>query len=109
MAVYKTGFFYDELCMWHDPGSRGMFDGMGLYFQPTLAYENAETKRRLKNLLEVSGVMEGLVRYSATPATHEELLRFHDKAYIDRLANDSQKGSGNAGAANNLGDGAPFS
>lgn len=109
MLNRQTGFFYDELCMWHDPGNRGMFDAMGLYFQPFITYENPETKRRIRNLLEVSGVSKELACQSALPATETDLLRVHSAAYIERLAHDSKQGPGDAGAPNNLGDGAPYS
>ncbi|NVK40725.1 MAG: class II histone deacetylase [Oceanospirillaceae bacterium] len=98
----KTGFLYDELCMWHDPGPRSIFDGAGLYFQPERAAENPETKRRLRNLLEVSGVLKQLQPLEATPATREDLLRFHTPDYIDHLQATSARGPGDAG------DGAPF-
>lgn len=109
MLNRKTGFFYDELCMWHDPGNRGMFDAMGIYFQPFNSFENPETKRRLKNLLEVSGVIKELECRTAVPATEADILKIHSAEYIERLANESKQGPGDAGSPNNLGDGAPYS
>jgi len=105
----KTGFFYDELCMWHDPGNRGMFDSMGLYFQPFSSFENPETKRRIRNLLEVSGVIKELECRSAAPATEAEILKVHSAEYIERLAYDSKQGPGDAAALKNISDGAPYS
>lgn len=93
----QTGFLYQELCMWHDPGNRSMFDDVGLGFQPTAPYENAETKRRLKNLLDVSGVMESLIKLPSSKATKEDLLRFHSLRYIEELEHKSAQGSGEAG------------
>lgn len=98
----KTGFLYHELCMWHDPGPRSIYDQAGIYFQPERAYEHPETKRRLRNLLEVSGVMRGLKSLDAEPAQTDDLLRFHTASYIDRLRAASARGPGDAG------DGAPF-
>lgn len=72
----KTGFLYHELCMWHDAGNRCIFDNAGLYYQPKITFENPETKRRLKNLLDVSGVMETLQTIPAVPATIQDLLAF---------------------------------
>ncbi|NWO57331.1 class II histone deacetylase [Chromohalobacter israelensis] len=97
-----TGFLYHEICMWHDPGPRSVYDASGLYFQPERALENPETKRRLRNLLEVSGVLDGLTSLKAAPAQIEDLLRFHTPDYIERLQSESAKGPGDAG------DGAPF-
>ncbi len=98
----KTGFLYHEICMWHDPGPRSVYDEAGLYFQPERALENPETKRRLRNLLEVSCVLDGLTSLKAAPAEVDDLLRFHTPEYIDRLRSASAKGPGDAG------DGAPF-
>ncbi|QUX97526.1 class II histone deacetylase [Marinomonas sp. CT5] len=105
----KTGFFYDELCMWHDPGNRGMFDAMGLYFQPFTSFENPETKRRIRNLLEVSGVIKTLECRSAEPATEADILNVHSAEYIKRLAHDSEQGPGDAASPSNISDGAPYS
>ena len=93
----KTGFYYHELCMWHDPGNHSMFDSMGLNFQPATAYENAETKRRLKNLLDVSGISDQLDRRSAEKALKPDLLRFHTESYINQLEVASSQGPGEAG------------
>lgn len=98
----QTGFLYHEICMWHDPGNRSIFDDVGIYFQPAQAYENAETKRRLKNLLEVSGVMDGLQRIDAEPASIVDLKRYHTSDYIDQLERDSAEGAGDGG------EGSPF-
>ncbi len=83
--------------MWHDPGNRSTFDQAGLYFQPATAFENAETKRRLKNLLEVSGVRKGLYELDAVAAAREDLLRFHTSEYIEQLKQASDVGAGDAG------------
>ncbi|MFT2098814.1 class II histone deacetylase [Marinomonas sp. 2405UD66-6] len=99
----KTGFLYQEICMWHDAGNRCLFDGAGLYYQPKIPFENPESKRRLKNLIEVSGILDGLYRISALPATRTEILRFHSDEYIEKLELESSLGSGDAGER------APFS
>jgi len=98
----NTGFLYHEICMWHDPGPRSIYNDVGIYFQPDKALENAETKRRLRNLLEVSGVLEELTELKAEPAEYEDLIRFHTPDYITDLTFASSQGAGDAG------DGAPF-
>lgn len=98
----KTGFLYHEICMWHDPGPRSVYDQAGIYFQPDRALENPETKRRLRNLLDVSGVLKNLHNLEAAPAQTEDLLRFHTAEYIESLAAASAAGNGDAG------DGAPY-
>ncbi|WP_298939556.1 class II histone deacetylase [uncultured Psychromonas sp.] len=98
----KTGFLYHEICMWHDTGNRSIYDDCGIYFQPTTSYENPETKRRLKNLLEVSGAMKQLMPIDSDLAPIEALHRFHTERYITSLSEQSEKGAGDAG------EGSPF-
>ena len=44
--------------------------------------ENPETKRRLKNLLDVTGLIRELDVSSAPMATDQELLRIHPQANL---------------------------
>jgi len=67
-----TGYLYHELYMWHNPGPWG---SMKKNIQSTKHYENAETKRRLHNLVAVSGLMEHLKQLKPRPATVAELER----------------------------------
>ena len=47
-----TGFVWHERYMWHEtPPSVGVIPTRGLY-QPGVHFENPETKRRFKNLLD---------------------------------------------------------
>jgi acetoin utilization deacetylase AcuC-like enzyme len=68
--------------------------------QPTRHFESAESKRRLHNLLDVTGALDAVTRVRARPASRDELARVHDAAYIDRieaLSNDASKGCHHAG------------
>lgn len=47
--------------------------------------ESPETKRRLKSLLEVSGLTRHLQVRSANAATDEDLLRVHTPEYLRRF------------------------
>ena len=50
-----TGFIWDEKYMWHDAGNAlGVLPVSG-DFQPWVHFENSETKRRLKNLMDAYG------------------------------------------------------
>ena len=51
----STGFLWHERYMWHDTRSAGLFLPAGGMLEPDEHAENPRTKRRLKNLLEVSG------------------------------------------------------
>lgn len=55
-----TGFYWHERCFWHDQGAIGVFSAPGEFLQPQAASESPESKRRLKNILEVSGLIDEL-------------------------------------------------
>lgn len=68
-----------------------------------------ESKRRLHNLLEVSGTLDALSRVRARPAPPEALARVHSAAHIDnirKLSADSSKGCHRAGDALSFSPGA---
>jgi len=98
----RSGFFWHERCFWHDPGAIGVFSAPGEYLQPQPASESPESKRRLKNLLEVSGLIDELAVRKAPPASHEALARFHTERYLEALA------AGDAGRGGDGGDCAPY-
>jgi acetoin utilization deacetylase AcuC-like enzyme len=98
----RTGFFWHERCFWHDPGAIGVFSSPGEYLQPQPASESPESKRRLKNLLEVSGLIDELQVEKPAPASRDDLEHFHTPAYLDALSLGEQAGGGDAG------DCAPF-
>jgi acetoin utilization deacetylase AcuC-like enzyme len=80
-----TGLVYHELFMWHNTGN---FAGPIPYGNPVQPYEHAEhpeTKRRIRNLLEVSGLLRHLTPIEPRPATEEEILRFHTREYLERI------------------------
>ncbi|ATJ82475.1 class II histone deacetylase [Halomonas beimenensis] len=92
-----TGFFWHERCFWHDPGAIGVFAASGAFRQPQPASESPESKRRLKNLLEVSGLIDELAVRKAPPAPRADLERFHTGAYLDALEAGDRDRGGDAG------------
>jgi len=94
-----VGFYHDERCLWHHGGNYAMNMAVGGFVQPLPGGlpENPETKRRLKNLLEVSGLWREMAVRSAPEASREELLRVHPAAYLDRFAALSAAGGGELG------------
>ena len=83
-----TGFYHDELCLWHSTGEAVLFLPVGGWLQPLAGGghpESPETKRRLKALLDVSGLTRQLAVSSAEPATVEDLLRVHTADYVERF------------------------
>jgi acetoin utilization deacetylase AcuC-like enzyme len=93
----STGLVWDEWYMWHDTGSAAAFLPAGGPIQPDTHAENPEPKRRLHNLLDVSGVLDTLDSIDPRPATREELLRFHTPDYVDEIAEQSEAAGGDAG------------
>lgn len=96
----KTGFFWDERCFWHSGGNYAATVPVGGLVQPMAAGglpESPETKRRLKNLLDVTGLIHDLSPHQAPPATTEELLRVHPQSYLTKFQETSATGGGELG------------
>ncbi len=96
----KTGFFYDERCFWHSGGNYAFMAPVGGLVQPAATSglpENPETKRRLKNLIEVTGLLAELHATGAAPATDEDLRRVHPADFLDVFRETSQAGGGETG------------
>lgn len=95
--MVSTGFVWHEIYMWHDTGTHAGVMPPGGPVQPYEHAENAETKRRIRNLLEVSGLLDKLVPVAASEATEQQLLRVHTLEYLDRLSTMSAETGGDAG------------
>ena len=94
-----TGFFWDERCFWHGGGNYAGMLPVGGLVQPLDGGlpESPETKRRLKNLIEVTGLAAELAMQGADPATREDLLRVHPASYLDEFKALSDAGGGELG------------
>ncbi|HET6172283.1 MAG TPA: class II histone deacetylase [Gaiellales bacterium] len=79
-----TGWLWDERYAWFDAGTWNDFSTTPAksYAQPQEAFENPETKRRFRNLLDITGVLDQLVQLRARPATDEEILRVHTPEHL---------------------------
>lgn len=96
----STGFFWDERCFWHAGGNYAFTVPLGGLVQPCAAGglpESPETKRRLKNLMDVTGLSRELDMRGADSATHEDLLRVHPASYLDAFKAASDDAGGNLG------------
>ncbi len=91
--------------MWHDTGTGAGVIPAGLTVQPLGHLENAEGKRRIRNLLEVSGLLDQLVTLKPRAATEDEILRLHTSEYVDRIKDESSKAGGDAGDLTPFGPG----
>ncbi len=95
-----TGFFWDELTFWHSGGNFAEILPVGGLVQPKVAGglpETPESKRRFKNLLEVTGLAAELDMRGAGPATTVELLRVHPQSYLDSFKQLSDADGGELG------------
>lgn len=95
-----TGFFWDERCFWHSGGNFTFLLPVGGLVQPAVAGglpENPETKRRLKNLMEVTGLWRALDTRTAEPATEGDLLRVHTPDYVEAFRAAAAEGGGDLG------------
>ena len=95
-----TGFFWDERTFWHGGGNYAFTLPVGGLIQPLAAGglpESPETKRRLVNLMNVTGLMGELDVRTASEAPTEALLRVHPQSYLDTFKEMSDSGGGELG------------
>ena len=103
-----TGFYCDEKCFWHaGEGYAGNYQ-IGGHVQP-LSYgglpESPESKRRLKSLVDVTGLGRELIQRSAPMATLQELERVHPPAFLRKFKELSDAGGGELGLRTPFGRG----
>jgi len=107
-GMTKTGFFWDERCFWHSGGNYALTMPVGGNVQPLAAGglpENPETKRRLKNLLDVSGLLATLEVRSAPAAGFDDLARVHPVSFLQAFKETSDAGGGELGLRTPFGKG----
>lgn len=104
----NTGFFFDERCFWHSTGLHATTLPVGGWVQPPAGASHAEspeTKRRMKNLMDVSGLSRRLQLRSAELADEQDLQRIHPPHYLQRFKQLSDNGGGLLGEEAPLGPG----
>ncbi len=102
-----TGFYWDERCFWHGGGNYAGTLPVGGLVQPLDGGlpESPETKRRLKNLIEVTGLARELDMRGADPATMDDLRRVHPQNYLSKFKQMSDAGGGEIGLRTPFGQG----
>ena len=93
----STGFHWNELYAWHDTGTGSGFLSAGGLVEPEQHGESPATKRRLRNLLDVTGLLARTTDLPGRAATREELLYVHTPEYVDRVRSESEAGGGDGG------------
>lgn len=83
----KAGYLYHEIYGWHDAGTAAglLPSDAAAGLQPFAHLETPESKRRLHELVVVSGLADHLVRLTPRPATEEQLLLIHTEEYLERM------------------------
>lgn len=100
-----TGFVFHELYMWHNTWNYSGVFAPSLTVQPGEHNENPETKRRMRNLVEVSGLLDHLVQLKPRYATEDEIARFHTREHIADIKAKSDAGYGEASYLTPMGKG----
>lgn len=104
----RTAFFWDERCFWHSGGNYAFTLPVGGLVQPLAAGglpENPETKRRLKNLMDVTGLTGDLDAQGAAPVTQQDLRRVHPQSFLEEFKRMSDAGGGELGLRTPFGRG----
>jgi acetoin utilization deacetylase AcuC-like enzyme len=93
----RTGWVWHERYAWHD--ARGLMDALGpeALFEPEPSLESGHTKRRMRNLIDASGLLSELIAITPRAALDEELGWLHARPYVDRVRADSADRGGDAG------------
>lgn len=107
--MQDCAFLFDERCFWHAGAHYAMLAPVGGLVQPLVSGglpEAPETKRRLKNLMDVTGLSAELVCRSAAPASEADLLRVHPATYLDEFRRLSDGRGGELGLRTPFGPGA---
>jgi acetoin utilization deacetylase AcuC-like enzyme len=105
MSNQQTGLVFHELYLWHSTGNHAGVVPFGNPVQPHVNYEEPETKRRIKNLLEVSGLGDSLVSIQPRAALDHELLRFHTEAHVEHIRSLSEQIAAEGGLSAPVGTG----
>ena len=95
----RTAFYWDEKCFWHSGGNYALTMQVGGVVQPTMGGlpENPETKRRMKNLMDVTGLLDAVHSQSAPPASFDQINRIHPESYLKQFKEMSDNGGGELG------------
>lgn len=100
----RTAFVTDELCFWHDPGNYALMLKPGGFIEPYNRHiENPDPKRRMLNLVQVSGLRGALLDVPGRDATVEELRLLHTAEHLAHVQTIAKAGGGETGT------GAPIS
>lgn len=90
-----TLLVWSEKSMWHDAGNH--FGPPSSWAEPAPHPESAESKRRIKHLLDASGLGHRLQWLDPKPAVRETIQLVHTADYTDLVHKTAMNGGGNIG------------
>jgi acetoin utilization deacetylase AcuC-like enzyme len=99
----RTGFVWHERYAWHNTGRQAgpFFSDANGWLEPDIRHsESTDSKRRIVNLLEVSGMLNQLKRIPPRLATEQEVTALHDARYVSRIREQSAAFGGDGGYGN---------
>jgi acetoin utilization deacetylase AcuC-like enzyme len=99
----STGWVWHERYAWHD--ARGLLDSLGrpALFEPEPSLESGNTKRRMRNLIDASGLLAELTPIAPRAAHDYELRALHTGDYVERVRAESARVGGDAGGSSPFG------
>lgn len=101
-----TGFVWHESYAWHNTGNHAAWVAAdGKVVQPDTHGEDPETKRRFRNLLEMSGLWDQLIQIKPRMATEQDILRVHTPEHLYHIQELSAAGGGDTGVITVCGQG----
>ena len=98
-----TGWVTSEYYYWHDTQNWCGFLEPSTTLQPGLHFENPETKRRIQNLVQVSGLDEHLRALKPQPVNDEIIRLVHPQTHIDHIRGVCESGGGDSGSLTAVG------
>jgi len=93
----NTAFIWNESYFWHNAGGGALFEPAGGYIEENGSVESPQSKRRVKNLMEKSGLINQLAVINPIMASDAQLQYFHTKRHIDNVKHLSENGGGDCG------------
>lgn len=82
-----TGFLWHELFAWHEAGGYP-----SPFVEPIGTADTPEGKRRIRNLIDVSGLLPQLSSFPFDEASDEDILRVHQSSYLALLKDNDKTG-----------------
>ena len=95
-----VALYWHEKLMWHDTGVLFGPEGQHQWFEPYPHLESSAGKRRVKNLLDASGLIESLQVKRPKPVSDEQIVTVHTEAHLARLDELSSLSRGGEGTVN---------